>query len=138
MADYLLAIDKVESMKVIDLETIEPEEVRQKIQNITDTVSRELRIYRARIRVEEGITENRYVLTFHFENNYNYSRVFTLNELLNDFGYFQWQTIGKGLIQEIKEVTNRMLLEHLKETEIAQGCLANGINTLFSVMSERK
>lgn len=89
-------------MKVIDLETIEPEEVRQKIQNITDTVSRELRIYRARIRVEEGITENRYVLTFHFENNYNYSRVFTLNELLNDFGYFQWQTIGKGLIQEIK------------------------------------
>lgn len=89
-------------MKVIDLETIEPEEVRQKIQNITDTVSRELRIYRARIRVEEGITENRYVLTFHFENNYNYSMAFTLNELLNDFGYFQWQTIGKGLIQEIK------------------------------------
>lgn len=89
-------------MKVIDLETIEPKEVRQKIQNITDTVSRELRIYRARVRVEEGITENRYVLTFHFENNYNYSKVFTLNELLNDFGYFQWQTIGKGLIQEIK------------------------------------
>ena len=29
-------------MKVIDLETIESEEVRQKIQNITDTVSREL------------------------------------------------------------------------------------------------
>lgn len=89
-------------MKVIDLETIEPKEVRQKIQNITDTVSRELRIYRARVRVEEGVTENRYVLTFHFENNYNYSRVFTLNELLNDFRYFQWQTIGKGLIQEIK------------------------------------
>lgn len=89
-------------MKVIDLETIEPKEVRQKIQNITDTVSRELRVYRARVRVEEGATENRYVLTFHFENNYNYSRVFTLNELLNDFGYFQWQTIGKGLIQEIK------------------------------------
>lgn len=89
-------------MKVIDLETIEPKEVRQKIQNITDTVSRELRIYRARIRVEEGITENRYVLTFHFENNYNYSKVFTMNELLNDFGYFQWQTIGKELIQEIE------------------------------------
>ena len=31
-----------------------------------------------------------------------------------------------------------MLLEHLKEIEIAHGCLANGINTLFSVMSERK
>lgn len=89
-------------MKVIDLETIEPKEVRQKIQNITDTVSRELRVYRARVRVEEGVTENRYVLTFHFENNYNYSRVFTLNELLNSFGYFGWQTIGKGLIQEIK------------------------------------
>ena len=89
-------------MKVIDLETIEPKEVRQKIQNITDTVSRELRIYRARIRVEEGITENRYVLTFHFENNYNYSKVFTMNELLNDFGYFQWQTIGKELIHEIE------------------------------------
>lgn len=85
-------------MKVIDLETIEPKEVRQKIQNITDTVSRELRIYRARVRVKEGVTENRYVLTFHFENNYNYSRVFTLNELLNDFGYF----LVKGLIQEIK------------------------------------
>lgn len=54
------------------------------------------------IRAEEGATENRYVLTFHFENNYNYSRVFTLNELLHDFGYFQWQTIGKGWIQERK------------------------------------
>lgn len=37
-----------------------------------------------------------------------------------------------------KEVTNKMLLEHLKEIEIAQGCLANGINALFSVMSERR
>lgn len=89
-------------MKVIDLETIESKEVRQKIQNITDTVSRELRIYRAMVRVEEVVTENRYILTFHFENNYNYSRVFTMNELLDDFGYFQWQTIGKELIQEIK------------------------------------
>lgn len=50
-------------MKVIDLETIEPKEVKQKIQNITDTVSRELRVYRARVRVEEGVTENRYVLS---------------------------------------------------------------------------
>ena len=89
-------------MKVIDLETMEPKEVRQKIQNITDTVSRELRIDRVWVRVEEGVTENRYVLIFHFENNYNDSRVFPLNELLNDFGYFQWQTIGKELIQEIK------------------------------------
>lgn len=37
-----------------------------------------------------------------------------------------------------QEVTNEQILEHLKEIEIAQGCIANGINTLFSVMSERK
>lgn len=37
-----------------------------------------------------------------------------------------------------QEVTNEKILEHLKEIEIAQGCIANGINTLFSVMSERK
>ena len=36
-----------------------------------------------------------------------------------------------------KEVTNEQILKHLKEIEIAQGCIANGINTLFSVMSER-
>lgn len=40
--------------------------------------------------------------------------------------------------KETKEVTNRMLLEHLKEIEIAQGCIANGINTLFNVMKARK
>ena len=37
-----------------------------------------------------------------------------------------------------QEVTNEQILEHLKEIEIAQGCVANGINTLFSVMGERK
>ena len=37
-----------------------------------------------------------------------------------------------------QEVTNEQILEHLKEIEIAQGCIANGINTLFSVMSERR
>lgn len=36
------------------------------------------------------------------------------------------------------EVTNEQILEHLKEIEIAQGCIANGINTLFSVIIERK
>lgn len=45
---------------------------------------------------------------------------------------------NKETKQEVKEVTNEQLLEHLKEIEIAQGCLANGINTLFSVMSERR
>lgn len=37
-----------------------------------------------------------------------------------------------------QEVTNEQILEHLKEIEMAQGCIANSINTLFSVMSERK
>lgn len=37
-----------------------------------------------------------------------------------------------------QEVTNEKILEHLKEIEIAQGCIANGINTLFSVMIKRK
>lgn len=36
------------------------------------------------------------------------------------------------------EVTNEQILEHLKEIEIAQGGIANGINTLFSVIVERK
>lgn len=35
-------------------------------------------------------------------------------------------------------VTNEQILEHLKEIEIAQGCIANGINTLFGVIIERK
>lgn len=37
-----------------------------------------------------------------------------------------------------QEVTNEQILEHLKEIEIAQGCIANGINTLFCVIGERK
>ena len=37
-----------------------------------------------------------------------------------------------------QEVTNEMLLEHLKEIEISQGCIANGINTLFGLISKRK
>lgn len=36
------------------------------------------------------------------------------------------------------EVTNEQILEHLKEIEIAQGCIANGINALFYVIGERK
>lgn len=50
----------------------------------------------------------------------------------------EFEVVSEKEEKETKEVTNRMLLEHLKEIEIAQGCLANGINTLFSVMSERK
>ena len=37
-----------------------------------------------------------------------------------------------------QEVTNEQILEHLKEIEIAQGCIANGINTLFYVIGERR
>lgn len=37
-----------------------------------------------------------------------------------------------------QEVTNEQIIEHLKEIEIAQGGIANGINTLFSVIVERK
>lgn len=37
-----------------------------------------------------------------------------------------------------QEVTNEQILEHLKEIEIAQGCIANSINALFCVIVERK
>ena len=37
-----------------------------------------------------------------------------------------------------QEVTNEQILEHLKEIEIAQGCIANEINTLFYVICERR
>ena len=49
----------------------------------------------------------------------------------------EFEVVSEKEEKETKEVTNRMLLEHLKEIEIAHSCLANGINTLFSVMSER-
>lgn len=50
----------------------------------------------------------------------------------------EFEVVSEKEEKETKEVTNRMLLEHLKEIENAHGCLANGINTLFGVMSERK
>lgn len=50
----------------------------------------------------------------------------------------EFEVVSEKEKKETKEVTNRMLSEHMKEIEIAQGCLANGINTLFIVMSERK
>lgn len=37
-----------------------------------------------------------------------------------------------------QEVTNEQILEHLKEIEMAQGCIASVINTLFYVIGERK
>lgn len=50
----------------------------------------------------------------------------------------EFEVVSEKAEKETKEVTNRMLLEHLKEIEIAHGCIANGINTLFSVMIKRK
>lgn len=49
----------------------------------------------------------------------------------------EFEVVSEKEEKETKEVTNEQILEHLKEIEIAQGCIANGINTLFSVMSER-
>lgn len=37
-----------------------------------------------------------------------------------------------------QEVTNEMLLEHLKELERAQGLLLNGFVTIFTLLLERK
>lgn len=53
-------------------------------------------------------------------------------------GAKQMEEKNKRTEETKHEVTNEQILEHLKEIEIAQGCLANGINTLFSVMRERK
>ena len=37
-----------------------------------------------------------------------------------------------------QEVTNEQILEHLKEIEIAQSCIANGLNVLFTLISKRR
>lgn len=36
-----------------------------------------------------------------------------------------------------QEVTNEQILEHLKEIEMSQGAIANGINTIFYLLDER-
>lgn len=36
-----------------------------------------------------------------------------------------------------QEVTNEELLRHLKEIEMAQGCVLNGINTLFTIIGSK-
>ena len=51
----------------------------------------------------------------------------------------EFEVVSEKENKETKhEVTNEQILKDLKEIEIAQGCIANGINTLFSVMGERK
>lgn len=37
-----------------------------------------------------------------------------------------------------QEVTNERILEHLKEIEMAQGCIANGINALFCIIKGKE
>lgn len=44
---------------------------------------------------------------------------------------------NKETKQEVTEVTNEMILEHLKEIEMSQGAIANGINTIFFLLDER-
>lgn len=36
-----------------------------------------------------------------------------------------------------QEVTNEQILEHMKEIEMSQGAIANGINTIFYLLDER-
>lgn len=50
----------------------------------------------------------------------------------------EFEVVSEKEEKETKEVTNEQILEHLKEIEIAQGCIANAINTLFSVIGERR
>lgn len=37
-----------------------------------------------------------------------------------------------------KEVTNEQIMYHLKEMEVAQGCIANAFATLFSLIHARR
>lgn len=99
MADYLLASDKVDSMK---------REAEQKYKKYEEQLLKYAK--RNLMKYTEVMAECT-----------GYLKALADLDLLDDFG----------------ESLNRMLLEHLKEIEIAQGCIANGINTLFSVMSER-
>lgn len=50
----------------------------------------------------------------------------------------EFEVVSEKEVKETKEVTNEQILEHLKEIEIAQGCIANSINALFSFMIKRK
>lgn len=50
----------------------------------------------------------------------------------------EFEVVSEKAEKETKEVTNKQILEHLKEIEKSQCAVVNGINTLFSVMGERK
>lgn len=81
-----------------------------------------------------------YEIKYREVGNDNYNIGFGSYDLNNVIKWKEeeFEVVSEKEEKETKEVTNRMLLEHLKEIEIAQGCIANGINTLFSVMRERK
>lgn len=80
MADYLLAIDKVESMK---------REAEQKYKKYEEQLLKYAK--RDLMKYTEVMAECT-----------GYLKALADLDLLDDFGYFQWQTIGKELIQEIK------------------------------------
>ena len=86
-------------MKVIDLETIESENIRRHIQWIVDTVCRELTVYRVYVITKRDESGYEYVLTFHFENNFKFSVELrdTSFELCLD-----WQTYGVRIIEAVK------------------------------------
>ena len=54
---------------------------------------------------------------------------------------FEWRDEYFEIVPEDekkKETTNEQIMYHLKEIEIAQGCLANAFATLFSLIRARK
>lgn len=90
--------------------------------------------------VRGGIVDNPYYEIRYREVGKDYYCVGFGSYYLNNV--LKWKdeefvVVSEKAEKETKEVTNKQILEHLKEIEIAHGCLANGINTLFSVMSER-
>lgn len=98
------------------------------------------------------VTDIDIILTNRFPNRYEikYKKVGE-QEYRTGFGSYNldlvadWKEENFELVTEEEqkeekqdEVTNEKLLEHLNEVEVAIGCIANGINTLFSVIVERK
>lgn len=54
---------------------------------------------------------------------------------------FEWRDEYFEIVPEDdkkKEVTNEQIMYHLKEMEVAQGCLANAFATLFSLIHARR
>lgn len=86
-------------MKVIDLETINGENIRRHIQWIVDTVCRELRVYRVYVITKKDESGHTYVLIFHFENNFKFSVELRDKSFELCLG---WQTYGTRIIETVK------------------------------------